>query len=948
MQSLGNQSSAASTSPFPPHLAAAFAQQQLQQQQLGHQLSPAGAHNPMNLPFPFMNGLLPNMPMPQQQQFNNINSASSKPSEKKVAPNKSNDMTPQQLNEQHQQMLMMQQFLRNSLPGHLMPPMSQMIPPLSPSGHQLPPSMFPGMPANMTNNKTPSSTSSQKSQSKRPSNPNTPISQSPHNRSNGYTSSMDHRISSKENSNNNKTNNNNAPSFSSHNVNSKHNNSTHNNNIPPHLLLPSFSPFNNNGSSTSPKSHINNSKALATQQSQNTTNGSDPAGKWNTAHIKIAHMIMSDQGCRKPNPAPQQNHHRQNSPKPTESHNHKQMLFPPLKPSVSNTTSPSPSAKKHNHQTQHQFGNHSNQQFPIQPSFQSHGATNGHKTNHNQASTGNSVKSTTASASTFYPPIQSPTTPFGGLASQQMTANKQPKFEHSHLDNNHHRDGHRSKHKSHNHQQRSHHSSTSQSESNKSRQRSRSRSPILTKSSQGHHLRQGLPPPFPAPSNKDGLGNGPLMAPNHLATEAAITAYAQLMMADKQRQDMLRLSGSNLAGKHSNSATPLPPGMLPPFPGMPHLPPHHYLSMMGHFNPNGMPATTPFNQSQPIPNLPPPPASKSPNTMLTMQQQQAKLLQSLPQNMNESDFIRMISTQMQSSSKPAATDRVSTPPSTTSSPKPRSPKRTDSAAQAINSHNLFLQQLFENINRKGLDTSTVAEGKRKTEEAATDSEASKHKHQKTKHSYSIENLFSKSEDTNSEEDLASTNHNNKLSIEESGQKNCEEIKEDADGGAKEDKDETSCHTVKLDDEDKAVDDTEEVNEATEIEETDKLDESEAVEDQPKADSVVEEIKENEGEVDASEVRVAEPAPEVVETDNITEDKGENEGGLKTSEVGQSEPMPVEIETENITEDKGENEGDKYKDVDLEEGKETADVEDFESVSSDNEVVKQNADAAADV
>lgn len=936
MQSLGNQSSAASTSPFPPHLAAAFAQQQLQQQQ-GHQLNPAGAHNPMNLPFPFMNGLLPNMPMTQQQQqqFNNIDSASSKPSEKKTVPNKSNDTTPQQLNEQHQQMLMMQQFLRNSLPGHLIPPMPQMIPPLSPSGHQLPPSMFPGMPANMTNNKTPSSSSSQKSQSKRPSNPTTPISQSPHNRSNGYTSSMDHRISSKENSNNNKTNNNNAPSFSSHNVNSKHNNSTNNNNLPPHLLLPSFSPFNNNGSSTSPKSHSNNSKALATQRSQNTANGSDPAGKWNTAHIKIAHMIMSDQGCRKPNPAPQQNHHRQNSPKPVESHNQKQMLYPPFKPSVSNITSPSPSAKKHNHQPQHEFGNHSNQQFPIQPSFQSHGATNGHKTNHNQALAGNSVKSTTASASTFYPPIQSPTTPFGGLASQQMTTNKQPKFEHSHLDNNHNRDIHRSKHKSHNHNhysgatnhnQRTHHSSTSQSvESNKSRHRSRSRSPIHTKSSQSHPLRQGLPPLFPAPSSKDSLGNGPLMAPNHLATEAAITAYAQLMMADKQRQDMLRLSGSNPAGKHNNSASPLPPGMLPPFPGMPHLPPHHYLSMMGHFNPNGMPATLPFNQSHPIPNLPPPPASKSPNAMLAMQQQQAKLIQSLPQNMNESDFIRMISTQMQSSSKPAATDRVSTPPSTTSSPKHRSPKRTDSAAQAINSHNLFLQQLFENINRKGMDTTTAKEGKRKTEEAASDSEASssKHKQQKTKHSYSIENLSSKSEDTNSkhsEKDLASTDDNNKLSIEETDQVNCEQIKEYVD--AKEDKDETSCHGVKVGDEDKVVDETEKVNEATEVEETDKPDESEAVEDKPedegeKTDSVVEEIKENEGEVDASEVE-------------------------------ETEPMPVEIDTESIIEDKGENEGDKEKDVDLEEGKETADVDDFESVSIDNEVVKQSADAAADV
>lgn len=417
------------------------------------------------------------------------------------------------------------------------------------------------------------------------------------------------------------------------------------------------------------------------------------------------------------------------------------------------------------------------------------------------------------------------------------------------------------------------------------------------------------------------------MPPNHLATEAAITAYAQLMMADKQRQDMLRLSsGSNPTGKHNNSASPLPPGMLPPFPGMPPMPPHHYLPMMSHFNPNGMPATPPFNQSLPIPNLPPPPSSKSPNTMMAMHHQQAKLMQALPQNMNESDFIRMISAQMQSSSKPTATDRVSTPPSTTSSPKPRSPKRPDSAAQTVN-NNLFLQHLFENINRKGVDTSPVSEGKRKNEEASTDSEAStsKQKLQKTKHSYSIESLSNKSEDTDrnqNEENLTSTDDNDKLGIEETDQHNCEEIvKESVD--VEENKDESSCHSVKNDDEDKSTDeiekDPEQVNEATEVEE---------------------ETKE-------SEAKDSKPQDEENRANHIAEKIEENDDVIKASEVEEPEPETLNIETEKTEEDKGEGECDKGdKNLDLQEVEKSEDMDGFESVSSDNEEVKQSTDDTA--
>jgi hypothetical protein len=92
-----------------------------------------------------MNGLFPNMPPPppanHKQQFN----GAPKPLDNKPKPNSTHsnahnnthnhNPTAQQISDQHQ-MLLMQQFLRHSLPGLNLPPMPQMAPPLSPSHPQ--------------------------------------------------------------------------------------------------------------------------------------------------------------------------------------------------------------------------------------------------------------------------------------------------------------------------------------------------------------------------------------------------------------------------------------------------------------------------------------------------------------------------------------------------------------------------------------------------------------------------------------------------------------------------------------------------------------------------------------------------------------------------------------------------------------------------------------------
>lgn len=297
-------------------------------------------------------------------------------------------------------------------------------------------------------------------------------------------------------------------------------------------------------------------------------------------------------------------------------------------------------------------------------------------------------------------------------------------------------------------------------------------------------------------------------------------------------------------------------------------------------------------------------------------------MQALPQNMNESDFVRMISTQLQSSSKPtttAADSRVSTSPASITSSKPRSPKRTDSAVQAINNHNLFLQQLFENINRKGMDTS-AADGKRKADGLES---SCKQKLQKTRHSYSIENLSSKSEDTNSknsfEEDLNPST--DKLNIEKADQETCEEEKIEGAVDVMEDKEEVaSCHSVTEDDKDTNADETEK-------------DPVEGIENQTEAGKEI------------VESAAVEQRPQETE-ENI--DSGVDEM-IKENEDKETESEPEEVvaETDSILEDQDEVKDDQKddKNFDLQEEKSVANVEGIESDSSDNEEAKKSTVAA---
>lgn len=331
--------------------------------------------------------------------------------------------------------------------------------------------------------------------------------------------------------------------------------------------------------------------------------GQQQQNKWCTAHVKIAHMIMSHQSQKKIDPTL----HRRTS-------SHEYQL---LKPSASNKSK--------------QFNDYSSQQLTFNTSPTNHSNPK-HYAKAAQAATSNTV---TSSASTFYPPIQASQThsltAYGGLASlqpqphsaqksQNLTNNhSDEKFRHS-TNPNSQSSGHKSLKKSqysssmlHNHR-----ANQSSSSSDKSRQRSRSRSPVSIKTNRPHN-NQPIPP-----ANK----HDPMMSPNHLATEAAITAYAQFMMADKHRQDMLRLS-TPVANKNTQPTMPLMPPFMPGMPMLGQVPP-----VMSH-NPLNLPPL-PFQTQQQPPAL-------SPKSL------QAKLMQSfsqMPPNMTETDFMRMITAGM--------------------------------------------------------------------------------------------------------------------------------------------------------------------------------------------------------------------------------------------------------------------------------------------------------------
>ncbi len=544
------------------------------------------------------------------------------------------------MNEQHHHMMMMQQFFRNSLPG-LLPP--SMVPPTP---------LAPPLPI----------LQAQPKQHQSSPNPSPSRSNNHHNSKENSSSFMP------------------QPSFSSSGINSQPKSSRpelglpqqhhHNPKQQQHQnSLPSFSPFNNK--------NLNSLKVQPNQKNQIQNNNQiSPGGnnknasKWSTAHVKIAHMIMSHESQKHMD---KQQSHRSSIPT-NQPYNH---IFQPFKPSTSNSTIKT--KPKHSHL------NHAD--YPVQPSFH---------TSNNKPSQ-NAKPSTTASASTFFPPIQSPinsssTAPsaYGGLAS--LDSSNKSKFNYSsdpispHNNQNHNKSNKKSHHQTQNHQ--------SSRDSSKSRQRSRSRSPVSSKSSK-HSSRAMLPtqqqphplPPFPLIKPSDSL-----IPPNPLATEAAITAYAQLMMADKHRQDLLRLSGPGSNGK-------LPPNLMPmmsPFmPGLPPGPGSHFPLNLSHQVPN-------YNQGS-MANVKT--AQKSP-PVLSPKSFQSMLLQTMPQNLNEADFMRMITASM-----PLPVGKLT----------PESSKKEQNQ-QAINSHNQFLQQFFENVNER---TNTSNSNKRPSPELHSSTSKSK-------------------------------------------------------------------------------------------------------------------------------------------------------------------------------------------------------------------------------
>jgi len=572
------------------------------------------------------------------------------------------------LNEQQHQMMMMQQFFRNSLPGLLPPSMvpSSQLPP--------PPPMFQAQPKQHASSPSPSRNNS---------------------------------INSKEN-NTHMT----QPSFSSNNVNSHSRSSRPDLGLPPHHHhqqqqqqnpMPSFSPFNNK--------NLNSLKIQANQKNPNYNNnqqispsGNNKSGsKWSTAHIKIAHMIMSHQSQKHIDK--QQLQHRPVIPT-SHASNH---LFQPFKPS----TSLPPSSSNNNNNNNFNNANiiktkpkqsHHHPDFPIQPSFH----PNNKVINNNSIGSLSSQKtSTTASASTFYPPIQSPITnssnnssstlpstapaAYGGLASLD-TSNK-PKFNLSpDLMSPHFNQGHSSKTSKKAHHHHHHGNEKSSRDSSKSRQRSRSRSPVSSKSSK--HNSRGMQQPANSQQMPSfPLGSADSMIPqNPLATEAAITAYAQLMMADKHRQDLLRLSAPGSNGKVPPNLMPMMSPFLPGLPPLGSLPPTpgaHYPLNLPPLSTQQMPA---FNSNQ-APMVNAKNSQKSP-PVLSPRSFQAMLMQTMPQNLNETEFLRMIASMQQQQQFPGG---KSTPEPLNSN---SSSVKKDQNQQAINSHNQFLQQFFENVNER--------------------------------------------------------------------------------------------------------------------------------------------------------------------------------------------------------------------------------------------------------
>ena len=292
--------------------------------------------------------------------------------------------------------------------------------------------------------------------------------------------------------------------------------------LPPHLM-PSFSPFaaNTNTVGSGPANSFQHSQPTKNKEKAVVSRG---GGKWCAAHVRIANFIVSHQQQQKL----LQHQRSSRSITPTNSFHHQASFS--SKATNSKATNFEPG--------------------PVQPSF------------HLQ----NKSAPTTASASTFFPPVQTSlappnpsNVPFGGLGSLpvEKTKNSNASGQKASMSS--------SKKSSH------HHSSERSHSKSKPRSRSRSRSPL------GQRVSQKEPP-------KE-------MPPSHLATEAMITAYAQ---------------------QHVFLQKYLIPGMgIPPLPGMPGLPSMPPIPGMPHLA-NFMSGIPPLSSSSPIPqnshyplNLPP-------------------------------------------------------------------------------------------------------------------------------------------------------------------------------------------------------------------------------------------------------------------------------------------------------------------------------------------------------
>ena len=319
------------------------------------------------------------------------------------------------------------------------------------------------------------------------------------------------------------------------------NNKNKDSTIPPHFLPPPYNNNNNNIFPTVPQTNKSSNNSINNNNNFQKSSNGLRSGKWCTAHIAIAHMILNNQKQK--------------------------LLKQKQQPAaLCHSSSSKQTIKSNNHSD--------NQVQPFQPSFKS-------------ISSNNSL-----TASTFFPPIitanshqhQSPSNNnlatslggFAGIKSQKgdNKANSSSTNFNMMVNNiNHNISGSSSNINKQQYQKvinNQHESLLSKSNGSKvhhhnhhsqKRSRSRSRSPISNhqttqSSSPRHHISKS--------DNKE------LLAKSMLATEAAITAAAQQhLLMDKYRQELLRISAGPVG---LSQASPQIMG-IPPIPGLTTPPP---------------------------------------------------------------------------------------------------------------------------------------------------------------------------------------------------------------------------------------------------------------------------------------------------------------------------------------------------------------------------------------